>query len=281
MVMQVSPARVSVGFQSRERPKFFGLSLLWKSTETLAAQATVRISHWWRNKVSWITSKSPSDKCRVCECDFKTKFGTVGDTAQAIREFKFIPLKGSECRCTVLAETCRTAGIEVEQNPVNYSCRVCNKRARKIRNIGKLYRKHQWVFSPALENWSLHILQLFFLGKLATFECERCYASIITLYAAPIRSTDFSVDWRTGFFKITIFAGKRFLSLLPPTPFFVLYFLPPSPLAPFFTRSHFLRVKIIKISFFGLSLLWKIDARWVLYQTPFFDWKKYLPRLSV
>ena len=42
--------------------------------------------------------------------------------------------------------TCRTAGIEVEQNPVNYSCRVCNKRARKIRNIGKLYRKHQGYF---------------------------------------------------------------------------------------------------------------------------------------
>ena len=25
----------------------------------------------------------------------------------------FVPLKGSECRCTVLAETCRTAGIVV------------------------------------------------------------------------------------------------------------------------------------------------------------------------
>ena len=145
MVIQVSLARVSVGFQSRERPKFFGLSLLWKSTETLAAQATVRISHCWRNKVSWITSKSPSDKCRVCQCDFKTKFG-LARRLQVIREFKFIPLKGSECRCTVLAETCRTAGIEVEQNPVNYSCRVCNKRARKIRNISKLYRKHQGYF---------------------------------------------------------------------------------------------------------------------------------------
>ena len=89
--------------------------------------------------------KSPSDKCRVCQCDFKTKFG-LARRLQVIREFKFIPLKGSECRCTVLAETCRTAGIEVEQNPVNYSCRVCNKRARKIRNISKLYRKHQGYF---------------------------------------------------------------------------------------------------------------------------------------
>ena len=89
--------------------------------------------------------KSPSDKCRVCQCDLKTKFG-LARRLQVIREFKFIPLKGSECRCTVLAETCRTAGIEVEQNPVNYSCRVCNKRARKIRNISKLYRKHQGYF---------------------------------------------------------------------------------------------------------------------------------------
>ena len=56
--------------------------------------------------------------------------------------------------------------------------------------------------------------------KTSTFECERCYTSIITLYAAPIRSTDFAVGWPTGFFKLTTFAGKRFLSPFPPRSIF-------------------------------------------------------------
>ena len=47
-----------------------------------------------------------------------------------------------------------------------------------------------------------------------------------------------------AFCKIPTFAGKRFFHSLPPS-------------LHFFTRSHFLRGKIIKISFFGLSLLWK------------------------
>ena len=68
--------------------------------------------------------------------------------------------------------------------------------------------------------------------KTSQFECERCYTSIITLYAAPIRSTAFSVGWRTGFFKLTIFAGKRFLSLLPPPPYFLFCSIIPSPLPP-------------------------------------------------
>ena len=145
MVMQVSLARVSVDFQSRERPKFFGLSLLGKSTETLGK---LLLEFLITEEIKFLESQAKARAINVelVNATLKLSLEQLARRLQVIREFKLIPLIGSECRCTVLAETCRTAGIEVEQNPVNYSCRVCNKRARKIRNIGKLYRKHQGYF---------------------------------------------------------------------------------------------------------------------------------------
>ena len=69
--------------------------------------------------------------------------------------------------------------------------------------------------------------------------------SIITLYTAPIRSTDFSVGWRTEFFKIMTFAGKCFLSLLPPPPYSIFCSIipSPSPLALLFHSFPFLALQ--------------------------------------
>ena len=146
MAIQMSLARVSVGFQSRERQS--SLVFLCYENPQKRLLRKLLLEFLIVEKIKFLESQA---KARAINVEFvnatlKLSLEQLARRLQVIREFKFIPLKGSECRCTVLAETCRTAGIEVEQNPVNYSCRVCNKRARKIRNIGKLYRKHQGYF---------------------------------------------------------------------------------------------------------------------------------------
>ena len=65
-----------------------------------------------------------------------------------------------------------------------------------------------------------------------------------------------------GDFQNNDLCWQAFPSLLPLPPPPLLHFLfhnsfPLPPSLHFFTRSHFLRGKIVKISFFGLSLLWK------------------------
>ena len=146
MAIQMSLARVSVGFQSRERQS--SLVFLCYENPQKRLLRKLLLEFLIVEKIKFLESQS---KARAINVEFvnatlKLSLEQLARRLQVIREFKFIPLKGSECRCTVLAETCRTAGIEEKQNPVNYSCRVCNKRARKIRNIGKLYRKHQGYF---------------------------------------------------------------------------------------------------------------------------------------
>ena len=121
--MQMSLARVSVGFQSRERPKFFRLSLLWKSKKRLLRKLLLEFLIVEEIKFLESQAKARAINVEFVNATLKLSLEQLARRLQVIREFKFIPLKGSECR-TVLAETCRTAGIEVEQNPVNYSCRV-------------------------------------------------------------------------------------------------------------------------------------------------------------
>ena len=152
MAIQMSLARVSVGFQSRERQS--SLVFLCYENPQKRLLRKLLLEFLIVEKIKFLESQA---KARAINVEFvnatlKLSLEQLARRLQVIREFKFIPLKGSECRCTVLAETCRTAGIEEEQNPVNYSCRVCNKRARKIRNIGKPIPETPRVFSPAQEN---------------------------------------------------------------------------------------------------------------------------------
>ena len=106
---QSDGAANSVGFQSKEREKFFGLS----------AQATVRISYCWRNEVLESQAKAWEINVEFVNATLKLSLEQLA-VARRLQpgshqssENLSIPLKGSECRCTVLAETCRTAGIVV------------------------------------------------------------------------------------------------------------------------------------------------------------------------
>lgn len=87
-------------------------------------------------------SETPSDRCRVCRCNFKVKFGTASQPGKAgyiSSENLFKPSKRKDSYGEILADICRAAGIEVVENPKLFSERVCNPCARKIRNLGTLY----------------------------------------------------------------------------------------------------------------------------------------------
>ena len=53
---------------------------------------------------------NPSDKCRVCECDFKIKFGTCaerpGKDGYKSSENLFVASKRKECYGVILADIC-------------------------------------------------------------------------------------------------------------------------------------------------------------------------------
>ena len=87
---------------------------------------------------------NPSEKCRLCQCSFKIKFGMTaerpGKDGHRSPENLFVPSIREECFGTVLAAAYKEVGIEVVNNPAKYSSRVCNKCARKIRNLSELYR---------------------------------------------------------------------------------------------------------------------------------------------
>ena len=80
---------------------------------------------------------NPSEKCRLCQCNFKIKLGMTaerpGRDGNRSPKNLFVPSKRKECFGTVLAAACKEVGIEVVNNPAKYSSRVCNKCARKIR----------------------------------------------------------------------------------------------------------------------------------------------------
>lgn len=82
----------------------------------------------------------PSAKCRICSCDFKIQFGTTAAKDQhRSSENLFLPSKRRECFGTILAEIIKSVGLQVPNDPSRYSSRVCNKCARKIRNLGHIY----------------------------------------------------------------------------------------------------------------------------------------------
>ena len=77
--------------------------------------------------------ETPSERCRICRCSFKVKFGTAsqpGKPGYISSENLFKPSKRKDARGEILADICRAVGFEVvEDNPC----------ARKIRNLGTLY----------------------------------------------------------------------------------------------------------------------------------------------
>ena len=83
-----------------------------------------------------------SDQCRVCRCNFKVKFGTASQPSKTDSISSENLLKASKRKDTygqILADICRAVGIEVVENSL-VSDRVCNPCARKIRNLGTLYK---------------------------------------------------------------------------------------------------------------------------------------------
>ena len=82
----------------------------------------------------------PSAKCRICTCDFKIQFGTTArKDKHRSSENLFLPSKRRECFGTVLAEIIKSVGLQVPNDPSRYSSRVCNKCARKVRNLEHIY----------------------------------------------------------------------------------------------------------------------------------------------
>ena len=82
----------------------------------------------------------PSDPCRICQCDFKVKFVTTASqpstTGYVSSENWFKPSKTKETYGQILADICRAAGKEAVENNSQFSERVSNPCARKIRNSG-------------------------------------------------------------------------------------------------------------------------------------------------
>ena len=80
---------------------------------------------------------NPSDRCRLCNCNFKVKFGNL-KSSHISTENLFNPSKRKDCKGEVLAQVCQKVGIEVVKCD-EYLSQVCNPCARKIRNLGSLY----------------------------------------------------------------------------------------------------------------------------------------------
>jgi len=82
----------------------------------------------------------PSAKCRIYSCDFKIQFGTTaGKDQHRSSENLFLPSKRGECFGTIFAEIIKSVGLQVPDDPFRYSSRVCDKCARKVRNLGHIY----------------------------------------------------------------------------------------------------------------------------------------------
>ena len=86
--------------------------------------------------------ETPSDRCRICRCNFRVKFGNISQPGKSrfiSSENLFKESKRSGYIGTILADVCRAVGVEVVENSQLYSDRVCNPCARKIRNLGTLF----------------------------------------------------------------------------------------------------------------------------------------------
>ena len=77
---------------------------------------------------------SPNERCRLCNCSFKVKFGNGNISTENL----FNPYKRKGCKGEILAQNLQRAGFEVVKCD-KHSSRVCNPCARKIRNLGSLY----------------------------------------------------------------------------------------------------------------------------------------------
>ena len=83
----------------------------------------------------------PSAKCKICSCDFKIQFGTTAGKDQHRSSENLFCLRRDK---NVLGQffqkfNIKSVGLHVPNDRSRYSSRVCNKRARKIRNLGHIY----------------------------------------------------------------------------------------------------------------------------------------------
>ena len=95
--------------------------------------------------------ESPSDYCRLCRCNFKVKFRTAsqpGKPGCISSENLFKPSRRKGSYGEILADHCRAARIEVEENHELFSEQVYNPCARKIRNLGTLFELLQSSLGP-------------------------------------------------------------------------------------------------------------------------------------
>ena len=86
--------------------------------------------------------ETPSDRCRICRCNFRVKFGNIcqpGKSRFILSENLFKESKRSGYIGTILADICRVVGVEVVENSQLYSDCVCNPCAWKIRHLGTLF----------------------------------------------------------------------------------------------------------------------------------------------
>ena len=85
--------------------------------------------------------ETPSERCRICRCSFKVKYGTAsqpGKPGYISSENLCKPSKRKDAR-EILADTSRAVGCEVVGDNELFLDRVCNPCTRKIRNLGTLY----------------------------------------------------------------------------------------------------------------------------------------------
>ena len=86
--------------------------------------------------------ETPSDRCRICRCEIRVKFGNISQPGKSrfiSSENLLKESKRSGYIGTILADICRAVGMEVVENSQLYLDRVCNSCARKIRNLGTLF----------------------------------------------------------------------------------------------------------------------------------------------
>ena len=77
---------------------------------------------------------NPNKQCRLCNCSFKVKFCNSSISTENL----FNPSKRKGCKGEILAQNLQRGGFEIVKCD-KHSSRVCNRCARKIRNLGSLY----------------------------------------------------------------------------------------------------------------------------------------------
>ena len=101
-----------------------------------------------------------SENCRVCQCSFKTKFGSFSQKEGYLSsENLFKPSNRKDCRGVVLAEVLKKTGISIERDE-NFSDRVCNPCARNICNFCSLYTLIEEISQKTPEKRKQHTKRL-------------------------------------------------------------------------------------------------------------------------